>query len=120
MGLLQDDLGRDTRIEKIRFNPYAPSLRVQGFEVLDTDGTRLAAFDELYVNFQWASLLKWAWTFSDVQLRNPFLHFERFDNGDTRLGLRQLQRRAQPAATGADDQSVETAFSQRHDLPRRQ
>ena len=66
--LLQDDLGRATQIEKIEVNPFALSLRVQGFEVSDTDGVKLAAFDELYINFQFLSLLKWAWTFSQVQL----------------------------------------------------
>jgi hypothetical protein len=84
--LLQDDLGRNTSIAKIRFNPLALSLRVQGFEMHDTDGARLAAFAEFHANFQWTSLLKWAWTFSDVQLRSPYFHFERFDTGDTRLG----------------------------------
>ena len=83
--LLQDDLGRATHIEKIEVNPFALSLRVQGFELDDTDGVRLAAFDELYVNFQFLSLIKWAWTFSEIQLTSPYFFFERFDSGRRRL-----------------------------------
>ena len=83
--LLQDDLGRPINIEKIEVNPYYLSLRIQGFEVNDTDGVKLAAFDELYINFQFLSLLKWAWTFSQIQLTGPYFYFERFDSGDSRL-----------------------------------
>jgi len=83
--LLQEDLGRPTQIETIQVNPFVLSLRVQGFEVSDTDGVKLAAFDEFFVNFQLASLLKWAWTFSQVELTGPYFHFERFDAGDSRL-----------------------------------
>ena len=83
--LLQEDLGRPTQIGCIQVNPFMLSLRVQGFEVSDTDGVRLAAFDEFFVNFQLASLLKWAWTFSQVELIVPYFHFERFDTGDSCL-----------------------------------
>ncbi len=38
--LLQDDLGRPTSIEKIEVNPFYLSLRVQGFELEDTDGVK--------------------------------------------------------------------------------
>ena len=83
--LLQDELGRPTHIERIEVNPYALSLRMQGFEMADTDGVKLAAFDELYINFQFLSLLKWAWTFSQIQLTGPYFYFERFDSGESRL-----------------------------------
>lgn len=85
IALLQDDLGRETSIEKIKFNPFALSMRVEGFTMQDTDGVKLASFDEFYVNFQWASVLKWAWTFSHVHLDSPYLYFERFDTGNTRI-----------------------------------
>jgi hypothetical protein len=85
IGLLQDDLGRTTQIEKVEVNPYVLSLRIQGFEVSDTDDVKLAAFDEFFVNFQLSSLFNWAWTFSQVQLTGSYFYFERFEAGDTRL-----------------------------------
>ena len=48
--LIQDDLGREASIEKVEFNPYVLSLRIQGFEMRDQDAVRLAAFDELFIN----------------------------------------------------------------------
>ena len=41
IGLFHDDLGRVARIEKVEVNPLALSLRVQGFEVFDTDDVKL-------------------------------------------------------------------------------
>jgi len=100
--LLQDDLGRVTHIEKIEVNPFALSLRVQGFELDDTDGVRLAAFDELYVNFQFLSLLKWAWTFSEIQLTSPYFFFERFDSGNSRIDLLLADFAANQAVAAVD------------------
>ncbi|MCW8924660.1 MAG: DUF748 domain-containing protein [Xanthomonadales bacterium] len=83
--LLQEDLGRAASIGKIKVNPYALSLRIQDFRLDDRDGVRLAAFDGFYVNFQFLSILKWAWTFSQVELYNPYIHFERLANGELRV-----------------------------------
>jgi len=83
--LLRDDLGRIAQIEKIEVNPYVLSVRVLGFKVNDKDDVKLAAFDELYINFQLSSLFNWAWTFDEVRLSGPYLYFERFASGETRL-----------------------------------
>ncbi len=58
--LLRDDLGRVAQIEKIEVNPYVLSVRVLGFKVNDKDDVNLAAFDELFINFQLSSLFNWA------------------------------------------------------------
>ena len=85
IGLFQDDLGRQVRIEKVEINPYVMSLKVQGFELDDSDAVRLATFDQLFINFQISSLFNWAWTFSEVSLSGPYFYFERYPVGDTRL-----------------------------------
>jgi len=43
---VQEDLSRTAVIEKVEVNPYVMSVRVLGFELDDSDGERLAAFDE--------------------------------------------------------------------------
>ncbi len=83
--LIQDDLGRTAHIEKVEFNPYVLSLKVQGFEMDDTDGVRLVAFEEFFVNFQLSSLFRWAWTFHEFRLAGSYFLFERFEIDDTRL-----------------------------------
>ncbi len=85
ISLLQEDLARTTQIEKVEVNPYVLSLKILGFELHDKDDTRVAAFDEFYVNFQLSSLFRWAWTFGDVRLTEPYMLLERFDETDSRL-----------------------------------
>jgi hypothetical protein len=114
ISLLNDDLGRPAKIEKIEANPYALSVRVTGFELQDTDGVKLASFDEFHVNFQFLSILKWAWTFSQIQLTGPYLHFERFDTGETRLGHLLEDFAANRPARAGDDKSADQA----NDVPR--
>lgn len=86
INLIEEDLGRTVRVEKVEFNPYVLSLSVQGFEMDDSDGVRLASFDEFFVNFQPSSLFRWAWTFREIRLAGPYLFFERFEADDSRLG----------------------------------
>ena len=85
IGLVQDDLGRSARIERIQFNPFLLSLRVLGLTIEDTDGAKLIAFDALYVDFQLSSLLRRAWTFDEVELDKPYLLYERLNATESRL-----------------------------------
>jgi hypothetical protein len=85
VSLLQEDLGRQTQIEKVQVNPYVLSLKIQGFSLADKDAARLASFDEFFVNFQLSSLFKTAWTFDQIRLVEPYFLMERFDETDSRL-----------------------------------
>lgn len=83
--LFQEDLGRVATIEKVKVNPYVLSLQVQGLDVADKDSVRLLSFDDFFINFQLSSLFKWAWVFDEVRLDAPYLHFERFKSGESRM-----------------------------------
>jgi hypothetical protein len=80
-----DKLGREASFEKIQVNPYALSLRTTGFELKDSDGEILIAYDEVFVNLQLSSLFQWAWVFSEVHIKDPFFQLERFTPEDSRL-----------------------------------
>jgi hypothetical protein len=82
---VRDNLHREASIERVRFNPYVLSLEISGFELMDSDGAQLIAFDRLFVNFQLSSLFRWAWTYREVRLEGARLRFERFAPGDSRL-----------------------------------
>jgi len=103
---IQKDLGRTAAIEKIEVNPYVMSLRVQGFAMDDSDGERLAAFDEFFINFQLSSLFNWAWTFEEIRLAGSYFFFERFDPQSSRLTklLADLPE-DQEAATSEEEES---------------
>ena len=85
INLIQEDFDRTAQIEKVEFNPYVLGLRVRGFEMADSDGVRLAAFDELFINLQLSSLFRWAWTFREIRLAGAYFFFERFNPDDSRL-----------------------------------
>lgn len=82
---LQGDLGRETRIEKVEFNPYALSLRITGLNVDDTDDVKLAGFREFFVNFQLSSVFYRAWTFDEIRLDGLYFFFQRFDAENSRV-----------------------------------
>jgi uncharacterized protein involved in outer membrane biogenesis len=73
---IREDLGREAQLEKVRFNPYALSVTLQGFSMLDEDGGTFARFDELYLNFETTSLFRWAWAFKDLRLVSPYVFLE--------------------------------------------
>ncbi len=113
ISFIENDLGRNTHIEKVEFNPYVLSLRVLGFELIDTDQVRLAAFDQLFVNFQLSSLVNWAWTFDEINLRGSYFYFERFTVDNTRLS--RLVEDATAGQTGKQEIAEEP---QQRSLPR--
>jgi hypothetical protein len=58
-------------VEQVRFNPFALSLTLRGFELADLGGERFIGFEELYVNFQLSSMFRRAFTFAEISLTAP-------------------------------------------------
>ncbi|HEV2319966.1 MAG TPA: DUF748 domain-containing protein, partial [Verrucomicrobiae bacterium] len=69
---LSRDLDRKVTIQKVRVNPFAPSLAIRGLRVQDKDGQPLLSWDEVYVNFELSSVFRHAWTFRVIRVTNPF------------------------------------------------
>src|SRR5262245_30084948 len=62
-------LGRPVALERLRLNPFAMSLTVDGFLISDPDGTPLLRWERLYVDFApLRSLLRREWTFGEIRL----------------------------------------------------
>ena len=57
-----------------KFDPLALSVRVGGLKLTEPDGKPLLAFDELFVDFEAASLFRWAYTFQDIRLSGADAH----------------------------------------------
>jgi len=80
------ELGRTLSVGTVRINPYMLDIRVDDAELLDTDGSLLAAYDEYYWNFQLSSLFNWAWTFQEIRLIGLRVNAERFSMDDNNFG----------------------------------
>ena len=101
---VRDELGREARIGQTAVNPYLLTLRMQDFEVDDRDSVKLVGFDELLVDFELSSLLRWAWTFREINLTGAYFFIERFDPDDSRLSRLLADASANEPPDPADEE----------------
>lgn len=66
-----DAQGLTLQMTALKTNPFALSATIEDFVIRDASGEDLVSFDRLYVNFQSSSLLRRAWTFSEIELAGP-------------------------------------------------
>jgi Domain of Unknown Function (DUF748) len=74
---LHEQLALNARLDDVDLNPFALSARFEGFALDEPSGAALLKFDQLDVNFELSSLARWAWTFAEIRLTNPFVRVER-------------------------------------------
>jgi len=71
-------LHREVTIREVRFNPFALSATVRGLAVKEPKGPEtFASFEELYVNLEASSLIRWAAVVREVRLTKPFVRLVR-------------------------------------------
>ncbi|HEY7586919.1 MAG TPA: DUF748 domain-containing protein [Candidatus Deferrimicrobiaceae bacterium] len=69
---LSEKLHRPVEIRAIRINPFALSVRVDGFSMKDRGGSGpFVSFEELYLNLQAASIVRGGPVLSEILLRSP-------------------------------------------------
>lgn len=107
---LSQQLGRDVVLQDFTFNPVGLAITAEDFAIRDPHGADLVAFDELYVDFELSSLLRWSWHFDVVSLVRPRIHVARladeslsFDDIVTRL---ETSESADAEASQDDDQGA--------------
>lgn len=69
---LSSQLDRQVSIQKVKLNPYVPSIAIRGLLILDKDGQPFVSWDKVYVSFQPLSIFAKAWTFGKIQVVKPF------------------------------------------------
>ena len=83
---LSERLALKVELASLRVNPFTLTLTVDSLEVTEADNTPVLGFERLFVNFETMSLFRWAWTFDELHLIQPMLHFERLSENETNLG----------------------------------
>ena len=66
--LVAEQLQRKASVGEVRVNPLLLRVRVRDFALAETDGTLIVGFRRLLVDFEVSSIVRWAWTFSSIQL----------------------------------------------------
>jgi hypothetical protein len=109
---LSEQLNRQVAIKKIKFNPYAISIAVDGLMIKDPDGTPFVCWDEVYVRFQLSSVFRHAWGFKEISLDRPYVHMQM--NADRSFNfsdlLRKFSTNAAPVAAPAPKVSAPVAL----------
>jgi hypothetical protein len=72
---------RQAAVRQVKFNPLVLSLTIRGLSLTEPDGKVFASWEELYVNFQLSSLFRFAWTFAEIGLQQPYGHVALFKDG---------------------------------------
>jgi Domain of Unknown Function (DUF748) len=78
---LAKQLDRKVSIQKVKLNPFALSVTVDGLLIKDKDGQPFVSWDEVYVNFQLSSFFGKAWVFKEISTTKPFVRAEMNKDG---------------------------------------
>lgn len=81
----RETLQRQAGIGAVRFNPFLFKFEADDFRLQEADGRPLAAFRHLRVDFELASLFRWAWTFRDIRLEGLDLLIDKDPEGRINL-----------------------------------
>jgi hypothetical protein len=73
---------------EIRVNPFLFQVEVRDFALIGANGTKLAGFGRLFVDFEVSSIWHRAYTFSHIDIAAPFANAVIFNDGS--LNLAQL------------------------------
>jgi uncharacterized protein involved in outer membrane biogenesis len=79
--------GAELRIDKVAVNPFVLSLRIDGLQMDDPDGSAFAQLEQFYGNFQLSSLFRWALTFAEIRFDSPELFLVRDQAGNLNLSF---------------------------------
>ncbi len=93
-GLAQTQLARQASIGQLSFNPYTLRLQAQDLRLSEADGAPLLVVDQLALQLEWRSLLRRAWSFTEIRITAPSASLTVAPDGSFNLAqlLATLQR----------------------------
>jgi len=98
-GYAYERLDRQASVGTVRINPFLLTLEVNDFRLAEASGSPIASWRRLYVDLDAASLLHWAWVFSEIAVDGLHLNVVTEPSGQTNLAkLADALRGPKPAA----------------------
>ncbi|HSQ03269.1 MAG TPA: DUF748 domain-containing protein, partial [Burkholderiales bacterium] len=98
---VEDNLGLPATIGKVRVNPFLFKVEADDFRLGADAGQPVAAFNRVFIDLELVSVLRWAWTFADVQLDGLQVNGRIERNGRFNLGeLAERWSKAHPSEPG--------------------
>lgn len=99
--IIQEETGKTATVSEIKFNPFAMTLTMQGFEMNEPDGEKLIGLREFFFNFGiFSSIQHFAAGIDEVRLTEPYINAKIRKNGDINLAdLAQSSTEPEPETT---------------------
>ena len=114
--MLTEELNRPVSIQEASFNPFLFKLQVKGFAIQESDGSPLAGFDELFVDFEGLSSIKnQVYTFDQIRLGLP--HGLAIVRQDGSLNLAELGKPSDEKSPPREVESSEPLTEEPAGLP---
>jgi hypothetical protein len=82
---VEENLQRRASMGGVSVNPLLFKVEIRDFALTERDGAPIAGFERLLVNFELSSLLRWAWTFSEIALDGLDLRLDIAPDGTLNL-----------------------------------
>jgi uncharacterized protein involved in outer membrane biogenesis len=96
---LSKNLHRDVSFNKVRFNPYTLSVKVEGFLVKERGSSEtFVSCDEVFLNLQSVSVIRRALVLREINIKSPYLKLTRREYGS--YNFSDLWRRRPPPEKG--------------------
>ena len=91
---------RKLSIGEVRLNPLLLRLEMKDVALAEQDSAPIAGFGMFVADFEMSSIVRWAWTFSEIRLDAPMLAVDIGPDGRLNLAalLDKLPKRVQPHA----------------------
>jgi len=101
-GYVSEHFQRKASIGKVRFHPFIFKLDIRDFSLSETDGTPIAGFRRLLVDFELSSIWRWAWTFSRIGVEGLNVNVDIRPDGKLNFALLvdTLAKDSPPSDTG--------------------
>lgn len=75
-GLVDKHLGAQGSVGSVYINPFLMIFDAKDLVVAEKNGAPVLQVGRVLVNFELSSLLRWAWTFSEIRIEQPVLNVE--------------------------------------------
>lgn len=105
-GLVNKHLDAQGSIGAVYVNPFLMIFDARDLVIAEKNGTPVFQAGRMLVNFELSSLLRWAWTFSEIRIEQPVINAEL--DAKENLNLLQLLslKSAEPAPPAAEPSSL--------------
>lgn len=105
-GLVTKHLNAQGAIGSVYINPFLMIFDARDLVISEQNGAPVFQAGRVLVNFELSSLLRWAWTFSEIRIEQPVINAELDAKESLNLARLLTPKTAEPAAPGAEPSSL--------------